>query len=276
MDKNLRKHCICAVFTALCAICSQIQIPLPMVPINLALFAVNLAGALLGAKPGAVSVAAYVLLGALGAPVFAGFAGGMQAIAGQTGGYIFGIYPCCVPRRLAACALGYWLAAALRRHGAGHGRLLCVWNGLVYGGYAHGALGKPCLLRFSVSCRGCGQNRLGNGAYKAARSAASGHWMGNSLKEVQFNMEEKKAYSFFCNAECEFFPCHKTNDLENFNCLFCYCPLYALGENCGGNFTYTENGVKDCSNCMIPHKRGTGYDYIIKHFSAVMELAKKK
>ena len=33
---------------------------------------------------------------------------------------------------------------------------------------------------------------------------------------------------------------------------------------------------KDCSNCMIPHKRGTGYDYIIKHFSAVMELAKKK
>ena len=89
-------------------------------------------------------------------------------------------------------------------------------------------------------------------------------------------MEEKKAYSFFCNAECEFFPCHKTNDLENFNCLFCYCPLYALGENCGGNFTYTENGVKDCSNCMIPHKRGTGDDYIIKHFSAVMELAKKK
>ena len=67
-------------------------------------------------------------------------------------------------------------------------------------------------------------------------------------------MDEKKAYSFFCNAECEYFPCHKTNDPENFNCLFCYCPLYALGDQCGGNFTYTENGVKDCSNCMIPHK----------------------
>ena len=233
MDQNLRKYCVCAVFTALCAICSQIQIPLPMVPINLALFAVNLAGALLGAKPGAVSVRLCAPWGA-GCARLCGFAVACRLLQGRRAA-IFWDISLLRPRRLAACALGYWLAAALRRHGAGHGRLLCVWNGLVYGGYAHGALGKPCLLRFSVSCRGCGQNRLGNDAYKAARSAASGHWMGNSLKEVQFNMEEKKAYSFFCNAECEFFPCHKTNDLENFNCLFCYCPLYALGENCGGN-----------------------------------------
>jgi len=89
-------------------------------------------------------------------------------------------------------------------------------------------------------------------------------------------MEEKKAYSFFRNSECEFFPCHKTSDPENFNCLFCYCPLYALGDKCGGNFTYTENGVKDCSNCMIPHRRGAGYDYVMQHFGAIMELAKKK
>lgn len=89
-------------------------------------------------------------------------------------------------------------------------------------------------------------------------------------------MEEKKAYSFFRHAECEFFPCHKTNDPENFNCLFCYCPLYALGDKCGGNFTFTENGIKDCSNCMIPHRRGTGYDYVMQRFGAIMELAKKK
>ena len=89
-------------------------------------------------------------------------------------------------------------------------------------------------------------------------------------------MEEKKAYSFFHHAECEFFPCHKTNDPENFNCLFCYCPLYALGEKCGGNFTFTENGIKDCSNCMIPHRRGMGYDYVMQRFGAIMELAKKK
>lgn len=41
-------------------------------------------------------------------------------------------------------------------------------------------------------------------------------------------------YKFFQNRECEYFPCHKTNDPEHFNCLFCFCPLYALGERCGG------------------------------------------
>ena len=49
-------------------------------------------------------------------------------------------------------------------------------------------------------------------------------------------------FKFFQHRECEFFPCHKTNNEENFNCLFCYCPLYALGEKCGGNFKYIEGG----------------------------------
>ena len=43
-------------------------------------------------------------------------------------------------------------------------------------------------------------------------------------------------FKFFQHRQCEFFPCHETEDEENFNCLFCYCPLYALGEGCGGNF----------------------------------------
>ena len=42
-------------------------------------------------------------------------------------------------------------------------------------------------------------------------------------------------YAFFQNKDCEYFPCHKCADAENFNCLFCYCPLYALGDECGGN-----------------------------------------
>ena len=41
---------------------------------------------------------------------------------------------------------------------------------------------------------------------------------------------EGKHYSFFSNKECEYFPCHQGADPENFNCLFCYCPLYALGD----------------------------------------------
>ncbi len=82
-------------------------------------------------------------------------------------------------------------------------------------------------------------------------------------------------FKFFCNRECEYFPCHKGADLENFNCLFCYCPLYALGEKCNGNFQYTQNGIKDCSKCLFPHKR-ENYEKIIARYSEILELAKKK
>ena len=69
-------------------------------------------------------------------------------------------------------------------------------------------------------------------------------------------------YQFFTNKECEFFPCHNTEDLEEFNCLFCYCPLYSLGEECGGNPVFLENGIKDCSQCVFPHKK-QNYDIVI-------------
>ena len=66
-----RSLVLCALLAALTAICSQIQIPLPMVPLNLALFAVHLSGALLGWKYGALSMVVYALLGVIGVPVFA-------------------------------------------------------------------------------------------------------------------------------------------------------------------------------------------------------------
>lgn len=88
---------------------------------------------------------------------------------------------------------------------------------------------------------------------------------------VQINTEN---FKFFQHKACEFFPCHATDDEENFNCLFCYCPLYALGENCGGNFKMTAYGFKDCSDCMVPHKRGN-YDYICGRFQEIVELTKQ-
>ena len=90
-------------------------------------------------------------------------------------------------------------------------------------------------------------------------------------------MQELKTenYKFFQHRECEFFPCHKTEDEENFNCLFCYCPLYALGENCGGNFKYTEDVIKDCSDCLVPHKK-KNYEYIMNKFDEIVEVARKK
>ena len=82
-------------------------------------------------------------------------------------------------------------------------------------------------------------------------------------------------YDFFQNRECEYFPCHNGADEKTFSCLFCYCPLYALGEKCGGNFTYTKQGIKDCSSCLIPHRR-ENYDMLLKKMEGIIELAKKK
>ena len=96
-----------ALFAALTAVCSQIQIPLPMVPINLALFAVHLAGALLGAKWGALSITAYALLGVVGAPVFAGFSSGPAVLFGKTGGYILGYILCALLVGLLSRRLGF-------------------------------------------------------------------------------------------------------------------------------------------------------------------------
>ena len=81
-------------------------------------------------------------------------------------------------------------------------------------------------------------------------------------------------YKFFQNEKCEYFPCHKCESTADFNCLFCYCPLYVLGDKCGGNFCYTEGGIKDCSRCLVPHKR-ENYDYMIEKMGELIELAKK-
>ncbi|MEG0764430.1 MAG: cysteine-rich small domain-containing protein [Pseudoflavonifractor sp.] len=77
----------------------------------------------------------------------------------------------------------------------------------------------------------------------------------------QPNTWEHKHYAFFCNQACEYFPCHKDIPAEEFNCLFCYCPLYGFGPDCGGNFTYTAGGVKSCIHCNLPHQKDN-YGYI--------------
>lgn len=74
------------------------------------------------------------------------------------------------------------------------------------------------------------------------------------VKNIKKKTSEKN-YRFFQNQKCEMFPCHQIDDEETFNCLFCYCPLYFLGDKCGGNFTYTAKGIKSCINCNFPHKK---------------------
>ncbi|MBR2259937.1 MAG: cysteine-rich small domain-containing protein [Blautia sp.] len=81
-------------------------------------------------------------------------------------------------------------------------------------------------------------------------------------------------YSYFSHKDCEYFPCHENADRENFNCLFCYCPLYILGDECGGNFRYNAKGYKDCTNCLLPHRK-EGYDYIIGKYPEIAVLMER-
>ena len=115
---NARLLILAALFTSLIAITAQVSIPIPYVPINLALLAVHLAGSVLGARYGFACVAAYLLLGAAGLPVFSGFRGGIAVIAGNTGGYLAGY---------ALCALltGYFCN--------GRRQIVRIWLGMVPG-----------------------------------------------------------------------------------------------------------------------------------------------
>ncbi len=91
------------VFTALMAViiavCSWISIP-TTVPFTLQTFGVFCALGLLGGKKGTFAVLVYIILGAVGVPVFAGFSGGIGALLGSTGGYIVGFL---------LSAIAYWL-----------------------------------------------------------------------------------------------------------------------------------------------------------------------
>lgn len=78
------------MFAAVMAVFSQISLPMPTgVPITIQVFAVALIGVVLGWKLGLLSMVTYILIGAIGLPVFANFHGGLGSLVGLTGGYIW-------------------------------------------------------------------------------------------------------------------------------------------------------------------------------------------
>lgn len=87
-------------------------------------------------------------------------------------------------------------------------------------------------------------------------------------------MDENLHQQFFQNRQCKFFPCHQGVDEADFNCLFCYCPLYALGKKCGGNGRYTENGIKSCAECVFPHRR-ENYGKVIDRYGDIAKVVQK-
>ena len=92
-----------ALFACLMAICSWISIP-GQIPFTLQTMGVFLAIGLLGGKRGTLAVLVYILMGAVGLPVFSGFTGGIGRLLGMTGGYIVGFL---------ASALVMWAMEAL-------------------------------------------------------------------------------------------------------------------------------------------------------------------
>ena len=133
----------------------------------------------------------------------------------------------------------------------------------------------------------------------------------SSWEVVGRGLWRNRAYSFFQNVECEYFPCHETRHPEDFSCLFCFCPLYHLGADCGGDARFSEQGlaegvgkgagqgvfegvgqgagqgafegvgqgvgqsagqgVMDCSACLLPHHRN-GYGFITERLEARLSL----
>jgi Zn-finger protein len=84
-----------------------------------------------------------------------------------------------------------------------------------------------------------------------------------------FDMEA--SYKYFKNEACKYYPCHTGMKSEDFNCLFCYCPLNRY-EDCPGNPEYITSGsgkkIKNCMNCTFPHEP--------ENYEAIMAFLRKK
>jgi biotin transport system substrate-specific component len=91
---GIRDLTLIALFTALTAVCAWISVPVPapFVQFTMQTFAVFAVLLVLGGKRGTYAVTAYLLLGAVGAPVFSNFRGGLGVLLGTTGGYILGFF----------------------------------------------------------------------------------------------------------------------------------------------------------------------------------------
>lgn len=91
--EKLKTMMIISIFTAIICILAQVTIPLPIVPITGQTLAVGLAATILGSRKGSLAVGLYLVLGAVGMPVFAGMSGGIGIVVGPTGGYLLSYLP---------------------------------------------------------------------------------------------------------------------------------------------------------------------------------------
>lgn len=101
-SSRLKMMIVSALFAAIIGIMAQLTIPLPLVPITGQTLAVGLAATILGSRYGTMSVLVYLMMGAVGIPVFSGMSSGLGVIFGPTGGFLIGFIP-------AAFIMGYYM-----------------------------------------------------------------------------------------------------------------------------------------------------------------------
>ena len=116
---KVRNMAMCGLFAAVLTVCAWVSIPMGDMVITMQTFGIFLTLGLLGGKRGTVAILVYLLLGAVGAPVFSGFRGGLGALLGTTGGYIFGFM---------LTSLCYWLITSVNPSPAA--RLIAMVVGL--------------------------------------------------------------------------------------------------------------------------------------------------
>ena len=92
MEHKTQRLTLTALMTALICIAAPISIPIPFspVPASMTTFVIFLAVYILGTRQGTVSCIVYIIIGAIGLPVFSNFTGGVSKLFGPTGGYLFG------------------------------------------------------------------------------------------------------------------------------------------------------------------------------------------
>lgn len=138
MKLSVTDMVLIALFSVLLAVCAWISIP-AAVPFTLQTLGLFIAMGLLGGKRSVLAVLTYLLMGAIGIPVFSGFRGGFGVLMGITGGYLIGFV---------FAALAYWLITA--RSGA----LWPMILGMVTGMLVYYAFGTAWFMLFYARAYG--------------------------------------------------------------------------------------------------------------------------
>ena len=136
---KLKKLTRCALFAALMAICAWLAVPVGEISVTMQSFALFLTLGLLGGRQGSAACAVYLLLGAVGLPVFSGFQGGFGVLLGPTGGYLWGFLAAALIYWLVSTRFPKWLAMGL-------GMLGCYACGTAWFYFAYGQIGLWAVL----------------------------------------------------------------------------------------------------------------------------------